>query len=238
MVKTEGSKEFTNTERELIISLITDYMMFRVKDHEMIKRIMERTKRTMSPRTFRYLKRIAQQRQGEAGEWLQDFAMGKMADFYRNRIEEMEYIQKQLLLIFEEEANKPDKKNKYLMDKLAKTIGENSKILADFGMAPPIITQIKQLLPVDINDLNSRLEKQKLEVKKYINDNLVDDNISNDLHGRQPTEEPPIELTEFNELLERQRQSKSGYLLPTDNEGARREAQATDTSNDDEQRVF
>jgi hypothetical protein len=238
VTKSQGSREYSEVERELTLSLIADYMIFRVKDHEMLKLINQRLKRNMSYRTFTYLKREAVKRQGEAGEWLQDFAMVKMADFYRTRIDEMEYIQKQLLLIFEEEASKTEKKNKYLMDKLAKTIGENSKILADFGMAPPIVAKIKQMLPLDINDLNDRITAQKEEVKKYIKDKAIDSNSiqDNDLHEGQSTEETEIEHSELDRLLEYQKQAKSGFSLSTDNAGNRRTTE--DAGDEEDQRIF
>jgi hypothetical protein len=70
------------------------------------------------------------------------------------RIEEVELIQKNLLKIFIFESEKKDydnKKNKFLMNQLAKTIVENSKVLAEFGMAPPILAKIKSLIPLEVS---------------------------------------------------------------------------------------
>lgn len=230
MPRTDGAKDFTSYERELLLSIVSDYLVFRVKPHEMIELLERRTKRRISLRTLTYLIKTVKERHGSAMEWLDDFAIAKMADFYRNRINEVEYVQKQLLLLFDEEANKTEHKNKYLMDKLAKTIGENSKILAEFGTAPPIMAKIQRLLPVDITDLNKRYDKHKSEVKNLINEidpnNTVDlDNAS--LLQRQPTESTKNESlqSEFERIIDPRNAAQSGYRLDSNEQDDRRSDQ-------------
>lgn len=63
-------------------------------------------------------------------------------DHYWKRIKEVELVQKYIIMEFMAEANKPEqgekgqKKNKYLMDKLAKTIGNNATKLCKMRMSP------------------------------------------------------------------------------------------------------
>ncbi len=40
-----------------------------------------------------------------------------------------------------EKEKEKEKQNKFLINQLAKNIKENSKVLAEFGMAPPILSK-------------------------------------------------------------------------------------------------
>ena len=44
-----------------------------------------------------------------------------------------------------------EKQNKSLINHLAKTISDNSKVLAEFGMDPPIIDKIKSIISLDVS---------------------------------------------------------------------------------------
>jgi hypothetical protein len=63
-------------------------------------------------------------------------------------IEELEYVQRNLLKILASETEKEyeEKQDKTLINQLAKTIGENSKTLAEFGLAPPVVSYIKDII--------------------------------------------------------------------------------------------
>ncbi|HEX5519442.1 MAG TPA: hypothetical protein VFX18_03295 [Candidatus Nitrosocosmicus sp.] len=172
MAKKLGDRHLSESEKEMIISLIADYEIFQVPQLQMIRLIEERIKRTIGRSTLNELLKIVRARRGESFQWIDEFARSKMADFYRRRMEEMEYIQKELLLIFHEEASKPTHKNKWLMNNIAKTINDNSKTLADFGMSPPVVARIFELLPVDINQLNERLKEQKTKSLMLLDPNI------------------------------------------------------------------
>jgi hypothetical protein len=64
-------------------------------------------------------------------------------------MEELEFVQKKLLKTLIEETERKEKNpNKSLINQLSKTIGENSKALAEFGMAPPLLSRIKSLITI------------------------------------------------------------------------------------------
>ncbi|MGN6624120.1 MAG: hypothetical protein ACTHKK_08265, partial [Candidatus Nitrosocosmicus sp.] len=97
----------------------------------------------------------------ESGEWFDYYSRYRFVENYRKRIEELEMVQKNLLKIFVAETEKKEndiKKNKFLINQLAKTIAENSKTLAEFGMAPPVIAKIKSMIPLDIT-ASSKIDK-------------------------------------------------------------------------------
>ena len=55
---------------------------------------------------------------------------------------------RKLLKALIEEIEKNENPNKLLINQVSKTIGENSKILAEFGMALPLLSKIKSLITI------------------------------------------------------------------------------------------
>jgi len=215
MTRKEGDTDLLPMERELLLSLTADYMMFGLRDIQIIDQLERRIKRRIAPRTLFYIKREINQRRASGEVWLDEFARGKMADFYRTRIEELEYIQKNLLILFHTEADKTEHQNKYLMNQLAKTIVENSKTLAEFGLAPPIIATIKQMLPVDINELNSRVEKSKEAARKYIS---LDDPTNTILDKNGQDQPQQQDISDIEHIRRENRQAKTAFILDTDDD--------------------
>jgi hypothetical protein len=69
------------------------------------------------------------------------------------------------LKTFIDETDKQDEKqDKSLINHLAKTIADNSKVLAEFGMAPPFVSKIKDMLTVNYinNNENNKAEEEEL----------------------------------------------------------------------------
>ena len=65
------------------------------------------------------------------------------------------------IFVLETEKKEEDiKKNKFSINQLAKTIADNSKILAEFGMALPIISKIKNMIPLDMSSINDNCKKE------------------------------------------------------------------------------
>ena len=67
--------------------------------------------------------------------------------------------------IFIEETEKQKKnKNKTLINQLSKTIADNSKVLAEFGMAPPFVSKIKDMMSTNYinNNENNKVEKEEI----------------------------------------------------------------------------
>ena len=56
-------------------------------------------------------------------------------------MEELEFVQKKLLKALIEETEKKENPNKLLINQISKTIAENSKVLAEFGFALPLLSR-------------------------------------------------------------------------------------------------
>ena len=78
-----------------------------------------------------------------------------------------------MLTLFSNEAT-AENPNKQLMVNISKVAMDLSKTLSDYGMAPPMVATINELLPIDITELNNRMDANK---KKALN-LLGTDNIS------------------------------------------------------------
>ncbi|HEY6534811.1 MAG TPA: hypothetical protein VIY08_03235 [Candidatus Nitrosocosmicus sp.] len=77
----------------------------------------------------------------------------------------MELVQKKILKTFIDETEKSEEKqNKILINQLAKTISDNSKVLAEFGMAPPIIAKIKSMISLDMETINNKNSKELMTI--------------------------------------------------------------------------
>ena len=61
-----------------------------------------------------------------------------------------------------EQTEKKENPNKLLINQLSKTIGENSKVLAEFSFALPLLSKIKSLITI------------KYDAEKNNNNNDVD----------------------------------------------------------------
>ena len=55
---------------------------------------------------------------------------------------------KKLLRALIEQTEKKENPNKLLINQLSKTIGKNSKVLSEFGMALPLLSRIKSLIMI------------------------------------------------------------------------------------------
>lgn len=62
------------------------------------------------------------------------------------------------------------------MNQLAKIIVENSKVLAEFGMAPPIISKIKNMIPMDISTTYTNSGNKKLT--NYVKNESTESNLT------------------------------------------------------------
>ena len=63
---------------------------------------------------------------------------------------------KKLLRALIEQTEKKENPNKLLINQLSKTIAENSKVLAEFGFAPPLLSRIE----FDIRELCSKERRE------------------------------------------------------------------------------
>ena len=112
-----------------MISLINDYSLFGVHDDEIIQMLSIKIDKKISETLFYGLKKEDIARRGESEQWLDYYAKYQFIEYYRKRMEELEFVQKKLLKALIEETEKKENPNKLLINQLSKTIAENSKVL-------------------------------------------------------------------------------------------------------------
>lgn len=147
MARNKGDKDYSKSEKQLLISLINDYSLFGALDHEIIQMLSVKIGKKISETLFYRLKKEAKAKRIDSKVWLDIYAKYQFVEFYRQRIEELEYVQRNLIKILAQETEKPeDQKDKSIINHLAKTIADNSKVLFDFGVAPPVLSYIKSVI--------------------------------------------------------------------------------------------
>jgi hypothetical protein len=235
MTKIAGINDLTEKERNIIIAKVSDYMLFGLKEREILELLEKHIGRPVSARTLYKIKHQIKETQDSADQWLDKYARLELASFYRQRITELEYLQSNLFLILDEEKAKGDKRNIYRYNTIAKTIIENSRVLSDYGMAPPIIAKIKELLPVDITELNERTTTTtNKELPKAITDIKDEDVIEVDTLSED-------EQTELDRLQKLRKSAKTAFRLKPDDQntgessGTNKQQQSQDSQDN---RVF
>src|SRR3954470_15645716 len=130
MTRKKGDKDYSKSEKQLLISLIIDYSLFGATDNEIIQMLSDKIGKKISETLFYRLKKVAVKKRVESEQWLDYYAKYQFIEYHRKRIEELEFVQRKLLKVFIEEREKSEEnKNIALINQLSKTIGENSKIL-------------------------------------------------------------------------------------------------------------
>ena len=66
----------------------------------------------ISETLFYRLKKEAIKKRGDSEQWLDYYARYQFVEFYRKRMEELEYVQRTLLKVLIEETEKEDRKTK------------------------------------------------------------------------------------------------------------------------------
>ena len=143
MARNKGDKDYSKSEKHLLVSPINDYSLFGVHDDEIIQMLSIKIDKKISETLFYGLKKEDIVRSGESEQWLYYYAKYQFIEYYRKRMEELEFVQKKLLKALIEETEKKENPNKLLINQLSKTIAENSKVLAEFGFAPPLLSRIE-----------------------------------------------------------------------------------------------
>ena len=152
MARNKGDKDYSKSEKQLLISLINDYSLIGSRDHEIIQMLSKKIGKKISETLFYRLKKEAVKIRGDSEQWLDSFVRYQYVEFYRKRIEDLEYVQRNLLKVLIEETEKErEKQDKTIINQLSKTIAEISKVLADFDMAPPILSKISNIVSMNYN---------------------------------------------------------------------------------------
>jgi DNA-directed RNA polymerase subunit L len=166
LARNKEDKDYTKSEKQLLISLINDYSLFGSHDHEIIQMLSKKIGKNVSETLFYRLKKEAKQKRQDSEQWLDHYTKYQFIEFYRQRIEKLEYVQRNLLKVLaleteEEEEEEEEKQDKTLINQLSKTIAESSKVLSEFGLVPPVVSHMKNMISVDY--FNSKNEEKKIE---------------------------------------------------------------------------
>lgn len=151
--RNKGDKDYTKTEKEILISMINDYQMFRFTDVEMMDLLSQKLGKNVGNTTFYRLKKEANKRKISSEQWLDNFVRFGLLNFYKERLEEMALVQNILIKQYLKEAHKKEderkdgKQNKILMNQLAKTISDNSKVMSEIAVGPATMAKLLSLIP-------------------------------------------------------------------------------------------
>jgi hypothetical protein len=188
LTRNKGDKDYSKSEKQLLISLINDYSLFGATDNEVIQMLSEKIGKKISETLFYRLKKDAKARRRESEQWLDYYAKYQYIEYYRKRMEELELVQRTLLkALIEETEKKEENPNKLLINQLSKTIGENSKVLAEFGFAPPLLSRIKSLITGNYNTENNKVNEDIERIR------LLSQNDKSGFYLKMDNEDPPIE---------------------------------------------
>jgi len=160
VARNKGDKDYSKSEKQLLISLINDYSLFGARDHEVIQMLSKKIGKIISETLFYRLKKEAVKKRGDSDQWLDSFARYQYVEYYRKRIDELEYVQSTLLKLLIEEKEEKEQQNKTLINQLSKTIADNTKVLAEFGYAPPLLSKIKNLISENYSPTNKEVDDE------------------------------------------------------------------------------
>jgi len=160
VARKKGDKDYSKSEKQLLISLINDYSLFGATDNEVIQMLSKKIGKIISETLFYRLKKEAVKKRGDSDQWLDSFARYQYVEYYRKRIDELEYVQSTLLKLLIEEKEEKEQQNKTLINQLSKTIADNTKILAEFGYAPPLLSKIKNLISENYSPTNKEVDDE------------------------------------------------------------------------------
>jgi len=73
VARKKGDKDYSKSERQLLISLINDYSLFGVRDHEIIQMLSKKIGKNVSETLFYRLKKEAKIKRGDSNQWLDSF---------------------------------------------------------------------------------------------------------------------------------------------------------------------
>jgi len=159
LARNKGDKYYTKSEKQLLISLINDYSLFGATDNEIIQMVSVKIGNKISETLFYRLKKESRARREESEQWLDYYVRYQFVKFYRNKMEDFEYVQRNLLKVLTGETEK-EKQDKTIINQLSKTMAEISKVLAEFGMAPSIVSNIFDIVSMNYTAENSKVDEE------------------------------------------------------------------------------
>ena len=133
--------QFTNKEKEILPTLVSDCINYGFTENESLKYIKARFGKEISSRTYyKYKKNIDN---GDyANEWLSYFTKVGFVVKHKQIMEVIEQLQKDIQKEYFIATNEKTQ-NPYNIRQLRYEIRENAKLLQELSLGTPIIAQIK-----------------------------------------------------------------------------------------------
>jgi len=143
------NKNFNKVQKHLIKNCMIDAQIMGLSKYETIEYVKSRLNLDFSEGSYKKFR--SELLNGDNDEsnvqWISYYARKGFVEFYRNRIAEMEMIQKETMKQWIIEMNKPDsQKDKNLIVKLIAELRANNQQLTQLGMVTPIIATIKNII--------------------------------------------------------------------------------------------
>ena len=82
MARKKGDKDYTKSEKQLLVSLINDYSLFGARDHEIIEMLSTKKGKKISETLFYRLKKEAKAKRIDSEQWLDSFAKLIIVKYY------------------------------------------------------------------------------------------------------------------------------------------------------------
>lgn len=156
MARNKGDKDYTDSEKEMLKSMIKDFEVCKMSDQQLMEVLSRKMARRIKASFFYRMKKEANKEDNKltAQDWLDNFVRFGIVDFYKDRLQEALLVQKGLLSLYADESSKKDtvvKQNRALLTKIAKAISDNSKNLTELGIGSPIIiAKLHSLIPKEL----------------------------------------------------------------------------------------
>ncbi len=145
-------KNLTREQKHLIKQCMLDADIIGLGKDETIDYVKSRLGLNFSEGSYKNRSEILNDGDSNV-KWITYYARQGFVEFYRERIVEMEMIQKETLHQWHNEMNKPDlEKDKNLILNLVAELRANNQQLTSLGMVTPIIATIKNI--IDNKDKN------------------------------------------------------------------------------------
>jgi hypothetical protein len=81
LVRNKGDKDYSKSEKQLLISLINDYSLFGATDSEIIKMLSVKLGKKISETLFYRVKKEAIKKRGDSEQWLDYYARYQFVEF-------------------------------------------------------------------------------------------------------------------------------------------------------------
>jgi hypothetical protein len=89
-----------------LISLINDYSLYGATNKEIIHMLSKKMGKKISETLFYDLKKEAKTKRGESEQWVDYYVKYPCIEYYRERIDELEFVQRTLLQALVEEKSR------------------------------------------------------------------------------------------------------------------------------------